>query len=88
MQAHSQCSEVFYKRELENEIRTQPSKSRQERHQMLEMLKRLEEDSLDDERELLEGDEEDAADDLAQRLSNVDLGKLYSDSILERSVND
>ena len=51
--------------------------------QMLEMLKRLEEDSLDDERELLEGDEEDADDDLARRLSNVDLGKLHLDHIPE-----
>ena len=77
---------MFYKRELEDEIRTQPSKSKQERQQMLEMLKRLEEDSLDDERDLLEGDEE-PEDDLAQRLSNVDLGKLLLDPIHPLLVN-
>ena len=77
---------MFYKRELEDEIRTQPSKSKQERQQMLEMLKRLEEDSLDDERDLLEGDEE-PEDDLAQRLSNVALGKLLLDPIHPLLVN-
>ena len=45
---------------------------------MLEMLKRLEEDSQDDERELLDGGD-DAEDDLVQRLSNVNLGEFWSD---------
>ena len=50
---------------------------------MLEMLKRLEEDSQDDERELLEGDD-DAEDDLVQRLSNINLGEFQSSmSIVE-----
>ncbi|KAJ7628639.1 hypothetical protein FB45DRAFT_41847 [Roridomyces roridus] len=65
--SHSQCSETFYKKQVESDIRAEPSKSAQERQRMLELLKRFEEESLDAEEE----DEEES--DLARRMQDVDL---------------
>ena len=71
-ESHGQCSETFYKKELESEIRTKPSASMEERRQMMEMLKKFEEE--DGQEDSLLEDEDDGSDDLAKRLSNVDLG--------------
>ncbi|KDQ19002.1 hypothetical protein BOTBODRAFT_481020 [Botryobasidium botryosum FD-172 SS1] len=76
--AHSQCTEVFYKRSLEEQIRSEPSKTTEEKRQMLSMLKRFEEESANaDEEGLLgsgSGDEAEAEEDnLSKRLENVDL---------------
>ncbi|KAG6821468.1 hypothetical protein H0H93_010192 [Arthromyces matolae] len=72
-QAHSQCSESFYKKELELQIQSEPSKTPQERLKMMEMLKKFEEENqegtgLDSEPE--QSDEED----LAHRFEGLDLG--------------
>ncbi|KAF7292820.1 hypothetical protein MIND_01180900 [Mycena indigotica] len=75
-QAHSQCSETFYKKELEDGIRGQPSKTAQERQQMLELLKRFEEESAEQ-----EGLEEDYDDEVSQRFMSLDLDATDSDEL-------
>lgn len=72
-QAHSDCSEGFYKNELEADIRTNPSQSNEERRRMMELLKRFEEEAAEDEDALLHSEEDE--DDLAQRLGTLDLGR-------------
>ncbi|KAF7342012.1 hypothetical protein MVEN_01788400 [Mycena venus] len=76
-EAHSQCSETFYKKEVESDIRAEPSKSAHERQQMLELLKRFEEESAAVEDELEHEDEND----LARRLENVDLESTSPDHL-------
>ena len=51
---------MFYKKELENDIRIEPSKTQEERSRMMELLKRFEEDSLEDEDDLNASDDDDA----------------------------
>lgn len=70
-QTHSGCSEAFYKTELETQIKTEPTKTMEERRKMMEVLKRFEEESADD-TAALEAEAE--GDDLADRLETLDLG--------------
>ncbi|KAJ4483711.1 hypothetical protein J3R30DRAFT_3450995, partial [Lentinula aciculospora] len=44
--AHTNCSEGFYKKQIEEDVRSQPSKSAEERLRMIEILKRFEEDDI------------------------------------------
>jgi hypothetical protein len=67
-QAHSACTEAFYKSALAEEIKSEPAKSSGEKQQMLELLKRFEEESIED-----EGSSE--SDELASRLEGIDLSK-------------
>ncbi|KAL5537178.1 hypothetical protein ACEPAF_1001 [Sanghuangporus sanghuang] len=76
---HSQCSEAFYKHQLESEIRTQPSASTEERRRMLEMLKQFEQEGVDE--DLLEGEEENGDDNLAERLGGIDLESASASDI-------
>ncbi|KAJ7326304.1 hypothetical protein DFH08DRAFT_787221 [Mycena albidolilacea] len=78
-EAHSQCSETFYKKEVESDIRAEPSKSPQERQRMLGLLQRFEEESAAQTEELESGDENE--DDLAHRLQNVDLESTSPDQL-------
>ncbi|KAJ7031592.1 hypothetical protein C8F04DRAFT_1262702 [Mycena alexandri] len=80
-EAHSQCSETFYKKEVESDIRAEPSKTTQERQRMLELLKRFEEDSAAQGELGLEGEAEDDEDDLARRLQSVDLESTSSENL-------
>ncbi|KAH6916035.1 hypothetical protein BKA70DRAFT_1254575 [Coprinopsis sp. MPI-PUGE-AT-0042] len=77
--AHSQCSEPFYKKELESGIRSEPSKTAGERTKMLELLKRFEEENVDDNFGSQEDDEEE--DDLAKRFSSIDLESASPDAL-------
>ena len=70
--AHNQCSETFYKKEIETEIQAEPSKSIQERQRMIDLLKKFEEESVADQN-LLEDEDEDSSD-LVRRFGAVDLG--------------
>jgi len=77
-QSHSQCSETFYRKEVESGINSEPSKTAEEKLQMVELLKRLEQQSQEDDQTLLETDDdmnEDAASDLAQRLGGMDISR-------------
>ncbi|KAJ7248640.1 hypothetical protein B0H12DRAFT_1123553 [Mycena haematopus] len=78
-EAHSQCSETFYKKEVESDIRAEPSKSHDERQRMLELLKRFEEESAAQNESDFE-DENDESD-LARRLQNVDLKSTSPDHL-------
>ncbi|KAJ7099714.1 hypothetical protein C8R44DRAFT_810217 [Mycena epipterygia] len=81
-EAHSQCSETFYKKEVESDIRAEPSKTAQERQRMLELLKRFEEDSAaQGDLESFEGDGEDDESDISRRLQSVDLESTSSDHL-------
>ena len=68
---HNQCSEGFYRDQIQSDIKTAPSATAQERLNMIELLKRFEES--DAEGEDLEDENEDG-DALAQRLKGIDLG--------------
>jgi hypothetical protein len=67
---------------LEDQIRSEPNKSTADRKKMLEMLKRLEEESPfgDDWNDDRESDDDDhgAGASLSKRLAGVNIGGLYS----------
>lgn len=69
-QKHADCSETFAKRELESEIKGAPTKSKEEREQMLDLLRRFEEEDAKGE----ENEEEEEGNELTMRLSSIDLG--------------
>ena len=74
--AHNRCSENFYKREVESDIRAQPSKSANEQMKTLELLKKFEEETAND----LEGVDSDDDDhlDIAQRFAGLNLGIVFN----------
>ena len=76
---HSECSEAFYRKEVENDIHTTPSKTVEERQKMMELLKRFEEDAGNDEAALMEDDSDDDADGLASQFESMDLGTSSPD---------
>ncbi|KAF8262240.1 hypothetical protein EI94DRAFT_1688271 [Lactarius quietus] len=83
-ETHSQCSEPFYRNQLASDIHTEPSTSAAERKGMLELLKRFEQDSLDDpfaHPEENSDDDEGPVDNLEQRLAGIDLGSASADTI-------
>ncbi|KAJ1306690.1 hypothetical protein OPQ81_007682 [Rhizoctonia solani] len=80
-EAHSTCNEAFYKSALAEEIQSQPAKSIEEKRQMLELLKRFEEESF-------EGEESDDEDGLASRLEAIDLDKVDHDTLWELLSED
>ncbi|KAG5636783.1 hypothetical protein H0H81_006897 [Sphagnurus paluster] len=72
-QPHNQCSEGFYKKEVELEIESKPSKTPQERMRMMELLKKFEEENQQEPKDLVESEDEDDADDLAERFQDIDM---------------
>ena len=73
-QAHSQCTESFYRKAVEDQIRTEPNSTVEDRRQMMEMLKRLEEDNEG----IIEGSAEDAEEgdlSLSSRLAQLNMGE-------------
>ncbi|KAI9432066.1 hypothetical protein H4582DRAFT_1858253 [Lactarius indigo] len=82
-EAHSQCSEPFYRDQLASDIHTEPSTSATERNAMLDLLKRFEQDSLDDPFSHPEesDDGEGPLDDLERRLGGIDLESASADNI-------
>jgi len=80
-QAHSECSEAFYKTQIKSDIRSEPSKTAQEREKMLEVLARFEQESADDSKQLDEDDEDDDLD-LAKRFDGIDIGRRSSQPVL------
>ncbi|KAF9269090.1 hypothetical protein L218DRAFT_418922 [Marasmius fiardii PR-910] len=83
---HSDCSETFYKKEIQNGIDNQPAKSAKERLTMMEILKRFEDSSLDDEG--LFDDDDEGEDDLANRFEGVDLENAAHEDIWDRLTED
>ncbi|KAJ7093954.1 hypothetical protein B0H15DRAFT_147665 [Mycena belliarum] len=92
---HAQCSEAFYKKEVEADIRGAPGKSARERARMMETLRRFEEESAarqddadalpdaDGEEDEDGADADDAEDDdaLVRRLAHVDLETTSPDAL-------
>ncbi|KII87478.1 hypothetical protein PLICRDRAFT_664480 [Plicaturopsis crispa FD-325 SS-3] len=76
-EAHAQCSETFYRKEVESDIHSEPSKTTEERLKMMEMLKRFEQDSAEDDIDALADNDDET--DLSRRLANVDLSAASSD---------
>ncbi|KDQ51026.1 hypothetical protein JAAARDRAFT_199417 [Jaapia argillacea MUCL 33604] len=86
-ESHNQCSESFYRKELETDIQSSPSKTAEERLKMMEVLRRFEQDQLEgehdledeeDEHEEADGDEEN---DLAKRMRNIDLDSASPENL-------
>lgn len=75
LQAHAECAEGFYRKEIETDVRTEPSKTAEERRRTLELLKRFEEDALDDPLAELDAEDGDEGADLAGRLGGLDIGR-------------
>lgn len=84
-QSHSQCSETFYRKEIEVGIKSGSSKSDEDKNKMLELLKRMEDESAADEIGLFHADEENEEDSLANRFSGIDICKSYSYPPLQTS---
>ncbi|KAK7687637.1 hypothetical protein QCA50_008852 [Cerrena zonata] len=80
---HANCSEGFYKKELEADIRTTPSKSAEERKQMMELLKRFEDDSLDSSGIIdeLANENDDGDDDFLSRFRDLDLENITHEQL-------
>ncbi|KAG9081085.1 hypothetical protein FRC06_005837 [Ceratobasidium sp. 370] len=62
------CTETFYKTALAEQIQGEPARTNEEKRQMLELLKRFEEEAAED------GDQEEGTDDITSRLQGIDLG--------------
>jgi len=87
-EAHSQCTEAFYKKSLEEQIRSEPSKTMEEKREMLNMLKRFEEESANvDQEDLLGSESGDEEKSLSKRLENVDLDSADTD-LLWSALNE
>ncbi|TBU30173.1 hypothetical protein BD311DRAFT_659626 [Dichomitus squalens] len=80
---HGDCSESFYRKEVELDVKSAPSASAEEKRRMMELLKRFEEDSLDDSPLLddTDNEDEDGADDLQRRLQSIDLDTASYDEL-------
>jgi len=80
--AHNQCSEGFYKKEIESNIHGEPSRSAQERQRMMELLRKFEAESMD-QPSLSDDDDDDGGEpsDLADRFEAVDLGMSFRKNI-------
>ncbi|KAF9499950.1 hypothetical protein BDN71DRAFT_1502444 [Pleurotus eryngii] len=82
--SHGECSEGFYRKEVETDIQSEPSKTAEERRRMMELLKKFEEDSL--KQEDGDGDDgddsdgEDGTNELSKRLRGT--GDYFLDSTL------
>lgn len=61
---------------METGIQIEPSKSAEEKMKMMDLLKRLEQESTEENPNLLEEDDDDD-EDLAQRLDGMDIGEPW-----------
>jgi hypothetical protein len=79
IQSHSRCSETFYRKEIQTSIDSEPSRSVEEKLKMMELLKRIEQQSRDDDPNHLDPDNEDMEGDdgadLTKRFAGMDIGK-------------
>ncbi|KAG8748592.1 hypothetical protein FRC12_013831 [Ceratobasidium sp. 428] len=81
-ESHSGCTETFYKTALAEQIQGEPTRSNQEKQQMLELLKRFEEEAAEDE------DEEGDINNIASRLQGVDLDSADHNALWERLTEE
>ncbi|KAL1667050.1 hypothetical protein GGF50DRAFT_125123 [Schizophyllum commune] len=87
LESHNQCSEGFYKKQVESDIHGQASASAEERRRMMEVLKRFEEEAasggLDEGLDEDEDEDGEEGDELAARLEGVDLDSIPPDELWE-----
>ncbi|KAF8485411.1 hypothetical protein JB92DRAFT_1565803 [Gautieria morchelliformis] len=76
-EAHSDCSETFYRKEIETDIKTAAPKSAEGRNRMLEMLRSFEDENAE-ESDVLTDD----GDDLARKLKDINLDEADPNVIL------
>ena len=75
--AHNQCSESFYKKELESDILSGPSKSADDRMKTLDLLRKFEEESVNNlSLDASDSDDDDRAD-VVQRFAGLDIGIIF-----------
>ena len=72
-QSHSRCSETFYRKEIEIGVKSQSSKSEGDRNQIIEFLKRIEDQGATDDDGLFHHSDEENEDSLAHRFSAIDI---------------
>ncbi|KAF8591738.1 hypothetical protein K439DRAFT_1326217, partial [Ramaria rubella] len=73
---HSECSETFYRKEIEMDIKTTPAKSSEERKKMMELLRKFEEESAQGPDILAEDNN-----DLAEKLETMNLDDAQPEEI-------
>lgn len=71
-QGHAQCSEPFYKKELESDILGDTAKKEDEKRRMMELLQRFEESSPPSDHD----DEDEDEDNILDRFQNMDIRTL------------
>ncbi|KAG9122374.1 hypothetical protein FRC07_001297 [Ceratobasidium sp. 392] len=79
--SHSICAETFYKTALAEQIQGEPARSNEDKRQMLELLKRFEEEAE-------ESDQPEDTDDIAFRLRGIDLDSANYDTLWERLTEE
>ncbi|GAV98705.1 zinc finger hit domain-containing protein 2-like [Lentinula edodes] len=81
--AHTNCSQAFYKKQIEADVRSESSsKSAEERLKMMEILKRFEENNM--EQDELVGEDEDNSegeDNFERRFSAIDIASASPDAL-------
>ncbi|KXN87517.1 Zinc finger HIT domain-containing protein 2 [Leucoagaricus sp. SymC.cos] len=95
--AHSQCSETFYKNELQTDIAMTPSRTAEERKQMMELLKRFEDEAATEEDALNRGalagsgsenEDENKGESLIEKFAELDLDSLTSEEMWEMLTSE
>jgi len=73
-QGHSQCSEPFYRTTVLDQIAADPKAGMEEKRNMMEILRRLEERQVEGDEAFAGLEEEDEEDELRAKLEGWDLG--------------
>lgn len=72
MQKHRTCSEGFYRTIIEEDIRSAPGRTAEEKRSMMQILQRVDQFEQEDEGEGDDADNDD--EDLATKLEGIDIG--------------
>ncbi|KAI6119256.1 hypothetical protein EV401DRAFT_1861758 [Pisolithus croceorrhizus] len=88
-ETHAQCSETFYRKEITSGGGLDSSKTTEEREKILGILKRLDDEGLQDHDEFSRvGDEDDDDEGLEKRLAGLDIDSASADELLERLTEE
>ncbi|KAI6155916.1 hypothetical protein BKA82DRAFT_998900 [Pisolithus tinctorius] len=88
-ETHAQCSETFYRKEIASSISSDYSKTSQEHEKILGILKRLDDEGLQDHDEFSHcSDDEDDAESLEKRLAGLKIESASADELLDRLTKE
>lgn len=88
-ETHAQCSETFYRKEIASSIGSDYSKISPEHEKILGILKRLDDEGLQDHDEFSHGsDDEDDAESLEKRLAGLKIESASADELLDRLTKE